>query len=535
MEKNTSSDDNIKKGVIQYINILKICNKDKFESILEKVQQSFLTISDQEVDINTNQLQFWVKEEYMNSLVPNSDKENSEHEKIFNSNKLLNNDIKMTIHEPEISIRSSSNDDYIHTRIAVDVENNYTREVYNSINNFINDINLKNVNGDNLIYEGREFLLQPSIGKSNDEEHFINFKLSIWNSGYASIIQEHEIRNIDTSKLSESGLELVYDSYKLPLALHNENKDLFGLYDFNGEIGNTDLNKLYVQAICNIVDENIDISDTGTALLLIDYSFKPKDIGNRNKIYQNSMCNLITSPIFRHNELSTEQKNELIKNNRYILNNYSEIYASTNPKIIISSIGKDMSHLPNEDVIGMYDRVLLQGVVPAMEIVMLDKFIYKRIYNLLNNNIDRLTLEDLEYIEEEIYKYKIMLNELKTYKFDTLTKLVKFIENTQTAGITKPYIISSIDNFNQIIKSKRQRRRDESSRIVSIFVGVLTLLLSYTSIYDIISIINESYILNFTQKNITNYSLYAEIILAIIFMLLYKRSIKVTDRSKKNL
>ncbi len=69
----------------------------------------------------------------------------------------------------------------------VDVENNYTREVYNSINNFINDINLKNVNDDNLIYEGREFLLQPSIGKSNDEEHFINFKLSIWNSRYLKI------------------------------------------------------------------------------------------------------------------------------------------------------------------------------------------------------------------------------------------------------------------------------------------------------------------------------------------------------------
>lgn len=266
-----SLDDNIKDGIIQYINILKICNKDNVESIIEKVQQSALNISNQEIDINKNELRFWVKEEYMNSLIPSIDKDNSEDEKISNSNKLLDNDVKVTVHEPDISVTNTRNGDYVKASTKVEFENNYTREVLKLSDTFVTDINLKNFNGDNLICEGREFLLQPSIGIYNNEEYFITFKLSIWNSGYASIIQEHHIRNINASELSENGLELVYDSYKLPLALHNEDKNLFGIYHFDGEIGNNDLNKLYGQALCYIVDNDIDISDTSRVLLLMDY------------------------------------------------------------------------------------------------------------------------------------------------------------------------------------------------------------------------------------------------------------------------
>ena len=366
-------------------------------------------------------------------------------------------------------------------------------------------MNLKGFNGDNLTYNAREFLLQPSIGKNNDKEYFINFKLSIWNSGYASIIQEHEIIDISANELSENGLSLIYNSYKLPLALHMENNDLFGIYEIDDNISNYDLNKMYAKAISNFIGKELDISDMASTLLLMDYDFKPKNMGDKNLIYQKSMCNLISSPIFKYNELSTDQRNKLVKNNSYVLNNYNEIYVSTNPKVIINSIGANENNLPNHNTVEIYDRVLLQGIIPAIEIVMLDKFIYKRIYNLLNKNISKLTIEELEEIEEEIYKYNVMLNELKTYNFDTLTKLVKFIEDTQTAGITKEYIINSIDDFNKIIKSKKQRRRDESNRIISIFVSVLTLLLSYTYIYDIINIVNDTFVINFDKLSIFVY------------------------------
>lgn len=508
----------IKDGIIQYIMPLKLCDRDKEEEVINKLQKSCLIISEYLDEENCIKL----KDEYSNSL--KTKEENKELLKLFENFKNIeeiNLEAALDKEAERINIKNKGEKD---TLASMTIQNKFVRESNKILYDFIDDKNLANNYGyKKEALNGKDLLLQPIIILDNDNEYLISCRLSIMMDGYALITLEYKINNIKFNELYNGYIDLNYVSYKIPLVMNG--KDEFGFYKYELDLNQRGIMELYLNAINNILYENnldfeIEVGDIFTFILLADYDKKPTNNGNFSSEYKNNICNLLNAPIYKYNELRTQQINEFFDKSRYIICKYDEVYVSETTRAIYACIGDRSLYLPEDLDKDILYRINIQSVVPAIEVVVLETFIHRRIYNLINEKNYDLNIEDMELINDKILENNLILNNLKKFKFNSMNELLKFIESRQTAGMSKEDIDKDIEIFQAMIKNRKKNVRDENYRKIGMIVGIISLLFSFTSIYSILEIIKKTFkILN--DNSIFGWTIFLWLILLFVFVIYF--------------
>lgn len=516
MANKRTKDEIIKDGIIQYIMPVKLCDKDKEQDILTKLEESCLIISEYYYDNDNEKYDIGLKKEYLESIKSKEDNKNLlEILKKFQEEEESN--LEVALDAERISIKNKGDKKSL---FYITPLNKSTMESEKILYDFVDDKNLMNDLGykkDDL--NCKDLLLQPVIILDNENEYFISCKLSMSIDGYALITLEYRLQDVKFEELYNESLGLIYESYKIPVIII-DNKNEFGFSEFEMEMGQEEIIFLYINAIRNILHKNnfdfvIECGDIFTFITLLDYDGKPNNTGDFTKEYKSNICNLLNAPIYKYNELTSKQTSDFFDKSQYTLCKYDEIYVSETTRVIYASIGDRSKYLPEGFNIEELPRVSIQSVVPAIHIVILEKFIHQRIYNLINENFFDLDIEKMDLINDKILESNLILNNLKLFKYDSMNRLVKFIETRQTAGMSKQYIDNAIKEFQVMIKNRKQNIRDEYYRKIGIVAGGISLLLSFTSIYSILEIINRT----FVNSNSTNWIFWFTLIFWLILLI----------------
>jgi hypothetical protein len=485
-ERRTNEEDGIiTDGIIQYLTAFKLCDPKKVTACSKKLEKSALVISE------TQEKRIFIKQAFFDTINEATAKSiQSAIQEFTKKAELPENLFRVSV----ASLPTEGSDDP--HKLYLKLPDKTGAKEY--LEQMIDDMNSHPQYVPHNYLSRKDMLLQPISVSLEGIETNVFVVLSVFSNGLAILKLEYSISNISIKSFSANNFTMYFDKYDSPRCFFDRNLTDFGYCTQDFFANDTFLQSEILRVIHEIVGERIIVGADYRLLILSNYSSKPEAIDNASYRFTKDIMYLIGSPLYEYNEPSKKRIEEVVSKSHHEITKYAHYYASTARKAVIARIGDEEASLRAEfgDDFADYKKdmnhIYFQGVIPAIEVVLLKYFIKCEIADKCSN-ITGKSLKELLIIKKEVHDS--LLFEINSFKFtyDTMAKLTEFIDNMNTFMLSNEQIDKIIASFNDLVAAHKSINNEQKTALFSWLGMIISLLLSFTGVNEIIRLINSYY------------------------------------------
>lgn len=422
---------------------------------------------------------------------------------------------------------------------SMNIQNEYSKHINLALESMIMDRKMEEHYGVLNNIRKVELLLQILKGKINGIETYIYPFLSVYNNGTAVLSFEYEMRNVNIKYLSTERLDIPIDELQV--------YGLEEIIDYRPPKENetctiASLRAAFQQIICIVIGAKyIKVNNESyTALALYDYTSKIESFGYSPQLYEDIFY-LIAAPVVKSNESSKKMMRNEVEQSHWELTEHIHAFVSSGSKIVICNYGDAFkvikeegsdSGLEEEEMRFLFERALLEGVTPIIKVKLIKNYINsdirRRCSNLMKNNLIGLLKLKMDIHALELFKLECLY-----FRYNTMIELLDFIERRNKFGLLEKNTQDLYSIFNEVIASRESMKRNTTSTIINTIAFILTVLLSYIGLKDMLIFANEYYGWQMNQIDLANTVLVMWIILTIIVSIVFGISL-IKLRKKSN-
>lgn len=362
------------------------------------------------------------------------------------------------------------------------------------LDNMVNSMNMNLRYAAHSGIEQRYILLQPILLETAIGKRYTCPIALLLPSGLAIIRVEQELHDVTVADFSNSNFEDTVLSVDFP---YSKNGQSYKISTPEQQSSTEMIRSMVLQSFINEVNcPHIKCYNTYQVLALYDYDFAINDYQLANDNFYRNISYLMHAPMNLYNEFSIEMAKTEVARGHYEINRHAHVFVSASSRVIIADIGNSVELLKEElkeetedTLYQLWLRGLLESTTPCVETVLLKKTITQEIVEkctVVNGKSLSALMDTKRHIHE------LSIYELQNYytKYGTMTKLTDFIDSSNTTNYTEIQANEFISSFNDTVATKSQLKHERISNIFTVLGFLLSLILSYVGIRDIVSTIN---------------------------------------------
>lgn len=533
----------IEHGVINSYTPIKFNYSDEsaYNNMIKKLEKSDFVVSKQ--TLNEKGVQLDLKKKFLDineSIIItsiNKNKKTSEKEEF----KKINEDI--TVKQiypdydsqiPELNDKDSIVFDFIYNFIEVGIPRSnlvFQSEIQSFVENQLSEI-VNNTNessqyfGPQITLNKHVMLLWPILlYDANKKKQLASVSIEFYDYGMAIIKISSPIENQDSNPLTINNTGLYYKSaYYISNTANEipiENFNYQELSDTNIEIVLHTIRQWIIENIEQSIEiESFLTSETREIIQLNKLIPKNINLSTAKKEEIEAIFRIVNAPIIDkqkfHSNRNIIWKEQFWGDNqiRYIFSTMGKCVA-----IVGDDLYKSLQDEVPEDVINDYvSETLLIGIENAYKIMLLNRL--NSFSYLINQK--NVSLKKNKYYEENYYLTENYILGLLDFSYGTVRELYNKIEAVCKEYLNKKSLEKRFNNNERILNKKYKEKEAEENDIFAVLGLLITVLVSFPSIYETLSIIQKELVSNdIPGVSVMRLSIFIEVVFLVILFFWY--------------
>lgn len=381
-------------------------------------------------------------------------------------------------------------------------------------------------------FDTRDFknilLLYPAKAVIGDRIIYISVMMYLYKNGVTIFNFSLDGNGLDLNKLSEDIWNIHFDKVFLPEFLFSETSS--DEYKKKGRCTSLrDVENVYKDFFSKRFKIQY-FSEPFHFLNLINYRTRPNDFREKRNslLFNKSVYNLLYAPITDFTSKDDDVLDDYLKDRYFSTSNFQRYYINASRIISVNSKKVESEFPIQGEKRKIDDRTLYHSyfgaVFNAIEVVLFKKLINDRY--LISQLHEGVSLRELYELKIKINSNSLLEYNRYFYTFGSLRTLTEFaLEKSE--DFLKSYIVDQrTEKIEVLIKFKRDRNVSALGILGPIVSIILTMLLSFPSLKDIMKYIHKE------EYTMTVYIIFNILFSLLLFSIFYKQSI---DFIKKKL
>jgi len=533
----------IEHGVINSYTPIKFNYSDEtaYINLIKKLEKSDFVVSEQSTNEKGVQLDLKKKFLDINESISitsiNKNKENSFKEEV----KKINEDItiKYTYPDnhsqiPELNDKDSIVFDFVYNFLELEIPRSnlvFQSEIQSFVENQLNEI--VNSTNESSKYFGPQITLNKYVlllwpillYDVNDEKQLASVSIEFYDYGMAIIKISSPIENQNSNPLTTNETGLYYKSAyyisKTANEIPIENFNYQKLSDTNIEIVLDIIRQWITENIEKYIEiESFLTSETREIIQLNKLSPANINFSTAKREEIEAIFRIVNAPVFDTQRFHPG-RNTVWKEQFWGDSQFKYIFSTMGKCVAI--VGHDIYNSLKDEVLegeinGFISKNSLLNVESAYKIMLLNRL--NGVSYLINQKTD--SYKKNKYYEETYYLAENYILGLLDFSFGTVRELYNKIEEVCKEYLNKKSLEKRFNNNERILNKKYKEKKAEENDIFEVFGILITVLVSFPSIYETLSIVQKEFVSNdIPGVSVMGLSLVIEVIFLVILFYWY--------------